>query len=143
MNRQITAIITKELEGWYPEAECTISIGGESIFHLTGAQLREMVLASPILEPERLPEWDELSDLDKGAVLLFLSKVDYEGESYARENYPCEFLDDSDLMAMTSSQQCDAALVYDGSAEELDDDESERLHCLALEHTRDSEATPS
>lgn len=39
-----------------------------------------------------LPEWDELKDLDKGAILHFLYKCESEGDfEYASAHYPVQF----------------------------------------------------
>ena len=48
-----------------------------------------------------LPGWDDLSDLDKGAVLLHNHKREWEGEVYAEENYPASYFDHPALVALS------------------------------------------
>lgn len=40
-----------------------------------------------------LPEWVELSDLDKGAVLLYLRRLDLDGFFYASTEHPARYFD--------------------------------------------------
>lgn len=47
-----------------------------------------------------LPSWDEMTDLDKGAALMHAHKRDWEGASYAVENYPAEYFDHPALLAL-------------------------------------------
>jgi hypothetical protein len=56
-----------------------------------------------------LPTWDEMSDLDKGAALLHLRKIEVEGREYAREHYPAGYLDDPALTALDDAASCDHA----------------------------------
>lgn len=79
-----------------------------------------------------LPTWDELSDLDKGAALLHLHKRDYEGVSYAVENYPAHYLDDPRLVALDGKAASAHAAQFGNVANDLDGDEYERLYDAAL-----------
>jgi hypothetical protein len=79
-----------------------------------------------------LPTWDELSDLDKGAALLHIHKRDYEGISYAVENYPARYLDDPRLTALSSREASRHAAQFCDQAEALDTAEYERLYDAAL-----------
>lgn len=83
-----------------------------------------------------LPAWDEMSDVDKGCALLHLWKRDWEGVSYAIREYPCQYLDDPRLVALSSHESCRHAVKIGGSgeavAERLGDDEHQRLYDLAL-----------
>jgi hypothetical protein len=79
-----------------------------------------------------LPTWNELSDLDKGAALLHLHKRDYEGASYAVENYPARYLDDPRLTALDSRAASGHAAQFRGEAEALTGTEYERLYNAAL-----------
>lgn len=95
------------------------------------------------LDPRSLPSWDDLSDVDKGCVLMFLQKVEVEGEEYARENYSAQFVDNEVLVALVSADACDYAIGFEDqhSAESVlaeggDLDEWQRLYDLALAATR-------
>lgn len=79
-----------------------------------------------------LPTWDEMSDLDKGAALLHLHKRDYEGTSYAVENYPCRYLDDLRLLALDGQDASRHAAQFAAQAEALEPDEHDRLYDAAL-----------
>lgn len=86
-----------------------------------------------------LPGWDAMSDLDKGAALMHLHKVESEGEDYARENYPAKFIDDSRLTALDTDDACTHALRFEEDSEQLLEEnggEWERLYNLALDHER-------
>jgi len=84
-----------------------------------------------------LPTWDEMADVDKGCALLHLHKRDWEGNSYAVREYPCEYLDDPRLTALTPQAACRHAVTVGGSNDEafqrLGQDEYERLYNLALD----------
>lgn len=79
-----------------------------------------------------LPGWAEMSDLDKGAVLLHLHKRDYEGDRYAVENYPARYFDDPRLTALDSKDASAHAAQFEDQAETLSPDEYERLYDAAL-----------
>lgn len=83
-----------------------------------------------------LPDWNDMSDLDKGAALMHLAKVENEGESYARENYPAKFLDDPRLTALDDDDACTHAQRFEDIAEDMDGEEHERLYNLALDAER-------
>ena len=83
-----------------------------------------------------LPDWDDMSDADKGATLLHIHKRDNEGESYAVENYPARYFDDPRLTALDAEDACDHAAQFEEPAEDLDGDEYERLYNLALDRER-------
>lgn len=83
-----------------------------------------------------LPDWSEMSDLDKGAALLHCHKRDSEGDDYAVENYPAKYIEDPRLTALDREDACDHAARFEELAEELDGGEYERLYNLALDHER-------
>jgi hypothetical protein len=56
--------------------------------------------------PAELPGWDDLSDKDKGAVLLHLHKREWEGPEYAESDYPCRYFDHPALTALTPAEAC-------------------------------------
>jgi hypothetical protein len=81
-----------------------------------------------------LPAWAELTDLDKGAALLFLFKRDWEGEDYAIENYPARYFDHPALTALGRTAACRHAIAVEDDASKagaLAGDEFERLYELA------------
>lgn len=84
-----------------------------------------------------LPIWDELSDLDKGAVLLHLHKREWEGDDYAVEEYPAEYFDHPALLALDQRAACDFAVTAGGDFDDLYDQlgeaEYQRLYDLALD----------
>lgn len=85
---------------------------------------------------ETSPSWDAMSDLDRGAALLHIWKVQREGLTYALENYPCEYIDDEGLRALAREAACQHAQQvcgsYDAIRDRLGDNEFERLYNLAL-----------
>lgn len=83
-----------------------------------------------------LPCWNDLSDLDKGAALMHLAKVENEGTEYAVENYPVKYLDDPRLTALNRQDACDHAARFDNLIEDMNGDEHERLYDLALNHEK-------
>jgi hypothetical protein len=89
----------------------------------------------------KLPTWDEMSDLDKGAALLHLRKVTTEGKGYATENYPAEYFDHSALTALdekTASRHARGLFArgdYE-AFEVLGEDEYARLYDAALDADR-------
>ena len=82
-----------------------------------------------------LPGWDDLSDLDKGAILLHLHYREYEGEAVAEEDYPARIFDHPALVALTPLQASRHAATL-GTAEHmyyrLGDTEFDRLYDAAL-----------
>lgn len=86
--------------------------------------------------------WDELSDLDKGAILLFLIACETDGTSYAREHYPVKFLEHPELTELSTNEANDFALRFEDELEfgvPGDDDqgtEYQRLYNLAHKHGR-------
>lgn len=86
-------------------------------------------------EGRPLPQWAELSDLDKGCALLYLHKADYEGGDYARVHYPAKFLDNPLLASLPPGGACDYAEVFEEAALELHDAEHARLYDAALAAT--------
>jgi hypothetical protein len=61
----------------------------------------------PWVEATRLPLWDELSDVDKGVALMFVWKCHWENSySYARDNYPADYLDHPMLVDLDRSIRC-------------------------------------
>lgn len=84
-------------------------------------------------EPVVLPAWAELTDLDKGAALLHLSKRENEGTSYAMENYPARFSDHPQLVALGDEDASRFAVSMEAAAGTLSDAEYERLSNLAAD----------
>lgn len=89
------------------------------------------------LEAARLPGWDDLSDLDKGAALLHVWKRKWEGGPYAQENYPARYFDHPDLLALDRFYACrhavQAAGYHDEAWDRLGEQEHQRLYNLALD----------
>ncbi|MEV0584067.1 hypothetical protein [Nonomuraea sp. NPDC050310] len=93
---------------------------------------------------KQLPTWEQMPDLDKGAALLHLHKIGWEGRSYAREHYPARYIDHPALTSLDHKAACDHAEgLFKGGVEEADETlglaEFDRLYDLALDHER---ATP-
>ncbi|MER7433152.1 hypothetical protein ABT341_00330 [Pseudonocardia alni] len=97
------------------------------------------------IQTRRLPQWQDMTDLDRGAVLMFLWKVHWERSfAYARENYPCTYRDAPALVALTKRDACShaAQVVKELTGEPgdraiaryLGEAEYKRLYDLAL-HT--------
>jgi hypothetical protein len=83
-----------------------------------------------------LPTWDQMSDLDKGAALLHLAKVENEGREYAIENYAAKYFEHPALTALNDRDASEhAATVEDASVREPFE-EWERLYGLALDADR-------
>jgi len=82
-----------------------------------------------------LPEFDELTDIDKGAVIYFLSACESEGIYYALENYPAQFVDNEILVSLDSAGQSNYVLNNWEDLEELELGwaEEDRLVNLYLE----------
>lgn len=87
-----------------------------------------------------LPTWNEMSDLDRGAVLLHLWKRYWEGAQYAAKHYPCRYFDDPRLTALDRLDACEHAVKVGGSHEEINkrlgNEEHDRLYELALDAER-------
>lgn len=97
-------------------------------------------LPLPWLEGSGLPSWDEMADLDKGAALMHVWKRKREGGMYARENYPCRYLDSALLRSLDVRDACRHAQAvtsgWDSIKAEIGDGELDRLYDLALAHER-------
>lgn len=99
----------------------------------------ELAQAHAILDRvcPRIPTWDEMSDVDKGAALLHMAKLDSEGDDYAIEEYPCRYLENPALVALSPTEACAHAVAhyagYEEAGEALGWDEVARLYDLALE----------
>ena len=78
-----------------------------------------------------LPVWSDLSDVDKGAVLLHLHKREWEGAAYAVAEYPARFFDDPALTGLERRAACTFAVSMRLAAEALDEAEHTRLYDLA------------
>ncbi len=94
----------------------------------------------PWLEASGLPAWDDMTDLDRGAALMFVWKAVREGYGYARENYPARYVDHPVLIGLDVSAACRHASQVAGTWAEvnarLGADEVDRLYDLALNHER-------
>lgn len=89
------------------------------------------------LVASRLPQWDGLTDLDKGAALMHAWKVHWEASpAYARENYPVRYFDHPELLALDIAVQCRHARAvtsgHNRAFDALGHDERQRLYDLAL-----------
>jgi hypothetical protein len=83
-----------------------------------------------------LPNWAEMSDLDKGAALLFLHKIDWEGIEYAMSDYPARYFDHPALLALGERDACRHAISVEADADlagALSGDEHKRLYDAALD----------
>jgi hypothetical protein len=92
-----------------------------------------------------LPGWGDLTDIDRGAALLYASAVSNEGHEYACENYPARFRDHPILTQLRPHEACnyvdslgidlnDSAAVLIGADESsLSWDEYRRLYDLAMD----------
>ncbi len=83
-----------------------------------------------------LPVWADLTDVDKGNVLLHLHKREYEGGNYAEEHYPARFTDHPALVALDPAAACQFAKSMRRDADRLHHDEYGRLYDLALDADR-------
>lgn len=96
--------------------------------------------AKPWLEASGLPTWDQMSDLDKGAALMHVWKRKREGGVYARDNYPAEYIEHPDLIALPRNAACHHAVAVAGRNDDAQDrlgiDEWDRLYNLALDEGR-------
>jgi len=93
----------------------------------------------PWLEASGLPSWDDMTDTDRGAALMFVWKVKWEADyTYARENYPARYFDDPRLTDLDVRSACRHAKTVAGSWDEANDRlgeaEVNRLYDLALNH---------
>ena len=80
-----------------------------------------------------LPAWAELSDLDKGAALLFLYERDWKGEDHAIANNPARYFDDPRLTALSPRDACRHAICVEDDAGEVRLDVIARLYNNALD----------
>lgn len=90
----------------------------------------------PWLIATGLPTWDDMTDADRGAALMFAWKVQWERNyAYARENYPARYIDHPLLTALTESEACRHASAVAGTWDEakgrLGADAVQRLYDLA------------
>jgi hypothetical protein len=91
----------------------------------------------PWLESAGLPSWDDMTDLDRGAALMFVWKAKWEGSyMYARENYPARYVVHPTLRSLDDTEACHHASAVTGSWDEaknrLGTDAVQRLYDLAL-----------
>lgn len=80
-----------------------------------------------------LPAWVDLSDVDKGAVLLHLRKREWEGAQYAIEEYPARFFDHPALTGLEPREACAFAVSMRSFTRPLSNEERARLYDLALD----------
>ena len=83
-----------------------------------------------------LPTWTEMSDLDKGAAIKFDMACESEGNDYATEHYPCQFLEDPRLVTLDKEEAARHALdvLGDDIYDRIGGDEYNRLCDLAINH---------
>lgn len=86
-----------------------------------------------------LPTWDEMTDLDKGVVLLHLSRRDWEGAETAVEHYPARYHDHPALVALSPREASEHAASMQDAAAEVDDAVYERLYEAAKKATEVTE----
>lgn len=90
----------------------------------------------PWLEASRLPTWEQMSELDRGAALLHVWKRHWEGASYAISDYPCRYLDNPILVGLDERTASKHAAAVCGRHEavlaRLGVEEHDRLYNLAL-----------
>lgn len=89
------------------------------------------------LEYTGLPDWDGMSDLDKGCALMFVWKVEWERSwRYAKDNYPCRYRDTAVLSGLDVDDSCRHAQAVTGGhrkiSRKLGDTEHDRLYGLVL-----------
>lgn len=87
-------------------------------------------------EAQGLPDWADMSDLDRGCALLFLWACHGEcSDAYAREHYPCRYRDDPRLVELTPDDACRHAGGfgwYSVVRDRIGNAETKRLYDLAL-----------
>lgn len=93
------------------------------------------------MEYTGLSGWDGMSELDRGAALMFVWKVEWERSyRYARENYPARYVEDPLLVSLDDEDSCRHARIVTGGHREilakLGNDEHQRLYNLALNAER-------
>ena len=92
---------------------------------------------APWLESSGLPDWEAMSDLDRGAAFMWLHKRRREGAAYAMEHYPVRYVDHPVLVALEVGEACAHATTvamdaYDQVTDAAGWDEYHRLYELAL-----------
>jgi hypothetical protein len=87
-----------------------------------------------------------MPDVDKGAALLHLRKIEVEGREYARENYPADYLDHPELTALDDEAASDHAESLFGGWYEAERTlgiaEVDRLRALARDAAAASPDSP-
>jgi hypothetical protein len=83
-----------------------------------------------------LPKWEDMSDLDKGAALLHLAKVENEGREYAIENYSAKYFEHPALTALDGKAASEHAVTVEDASVREPFEEWERLYDLALDADR-------
>jgi hypothetical protein len=95
---------------------------------------------APMTATSRLPTWDEMSDLDKGAAILHVHKREAEGDEYAVENYPARYFAHPALLALSEEEASQHAADVVGDSDELFSRlgaaEHDRLYDGALDRDR-------
>jgi hypothetical protein len=100
-----------------PDLHMRITTGpdeGATWIHEDGGRYseRELTLVEVLHDEGRaqmlanLPDWDSLTDVDKGCALLYAWKVENEGREYAVENYPAKFRDHPTLAQLAPAEAC-------------------------------------
>lgn len=90
-------------------------------------------------EARHLPDWEQMSDLDRGAALMHVWKIGWEqDDAYARDHYPVEYRDDPVLVGLDRKMACRHAQYVTGGWQGAQDrwgtDEVWRLYYLAADH---------
>ena len=68
------------------------------------------------------PTFAELTEQDQAQLCQFVHKVEWEGEEYARSDYPCRFVDHPVLTGLTDDVASDYALTQLDAVRALPDE---------------------
>lgn len=112
-------------------------------------------VGKPWIEATHLPQWGELSDVDKGSALMFVWKCWWERSyRYAHDNYPATYIEHPMLLDLPVTERCRHATAvaldgldryafrssYHATLHRLGEDEFKRLYDLALDAERAAHA---
>lgn len=106
---------------------------------LSGMSPRAVAFAQAVLAASGpLPTWDEMSDLDKGAALVHMWKLRWEGN---QEDHPCRYQEHPLLMELSPTAASRHAQEVCGSLDDitykLGFDEYRRLYNLVVPETEE------
>jgi hypothetical protein len=90
--------------------------------------------------PALLPDWDDMTDLDKGAALLHVWEREWEGAEHAMAESPCRYLRAPVLVALDPRAASEHAWAVTGGWDAISDKigpaERTRLYDVALFHVQ-------